>query len=98
MIKSFRDKRLRLLWETGKSSKLPADQVKRIMQMLEVIDSAQLVPQDFEFFISWKIHPLKGNFKGYWSVTVKENWRIIFRFDRNNAFDIVYIALADRIH
>jgi len=73
MIKIFRDKRLRLLWETRKNSKLPADQLIRIRQMLEVIDSAQSVPQDFEFFRSWKIHPLKGNLKGYWSLTVKEN-------------------------
>ncbi len=59
--------------------------------MLEVIDIAQSVPQDFEFFRSWKIHPLKGNLKGYWSLTVKENWRIIFRFDGNNTFDIDYL-------
>jgi proteic killer suppression protein len=91
MIKSFRDKRLRLLWETGKTSKLPADQLIRIKQMLEVIDSAQSVPQDFEFFRSWKIHPLKGNLKGYWSLTIKENWRIIFRIDGKNTFDIDYL-------
>jgi proteic killer suppression protein len=91
MIKNYRDKRLRLLWETGKSGKLPADQLIRIRQMLELIDSAQSVPQDFEFFRSWKIHPLKGNLKGYWSLTVKENWRIIFRFDGKNAFDLDYL-------
>ena len=91
MIKSFRDKRLRLLWETGKNSKLPAGQLIRIRQMLEVIDSAQSVPQDFEFFRSWKIHPLKGNLKGYWSLTVKENWRIIFRFEGKHTFDIDYL-------
>jgi proteic killer suppression protein len=91
MIKSFRDKRLRLLWETGKASKLPVDQLIRIKQILEVIDSAQSVPQDFEFFRSWKIHQLKGNLKGYWSLTVKENWRIIFRFVGKNTFDIDYL-------
>ena len=91
MIKSFRDKRLRLLWESRQRSKLPSDQIIRIRQMLEVIDSAQSVPQDFEFFRSWKIHPLKGNLKGHWSLTVKENWRIVFRFDSKNAFDVDYL-------
>lgn len=91
MIKTFKDKRLRLLWESGKSSKLPFDQIIRIRQMLEVIDSAQLVPQDFEFFRSWKIHPLKGTLKGCWSLAVKENWRIVFRFDGKNAFDLDYL-------
>ncbi|MBA2561633.1 MAG: type II toxin-antitoxin system RelE/ParE family toxin [Chitinophagaceae bacterium] len=91
MIKSFKYKGLRLLWETGNAGKLPADQLNRIKQMLEVIDSAQLVPQDFKFFLSWKIHPLKGSLKGYWSLTVKENWRIIFGFDGQTAFDLDYL-------
>lgn len=91
MIKSFKHKALRLFWETGKAGKLPADQFNRIRQMLEVIDSAQSVPNDFEFFRSWKIHPLKGTLKGYWSLTVKENWRIIFRFEKQDAFDIDYL-------
>ena len=91
MIKSIHHKSLKQLWETGKSSKLPPDQIIKIMQILEVIDSAQLVPQDFEFFRSWKIHPLKGKWKGFWSVTVKENWRIIFRVVDQDAFDLDYL-------
>lgn len=91
MIRSIRHKGLRQLWENDKAGKLPADQVSRIRQMLEVIDSAQLVPQDFEFFRSWKIHPLKGEWKGYWSLIVKENWRIIFRFENQDAFDLDYL-------
>jgi proteic killer suppression protein len=91
MIKSFRHKKLRQLWETGKSEKLPKDQISRIKQMLEVIDSAQQVPNDFEFFRSWKIHPLKGELKGFWSLTVKENWRIIFRIEGQDAFDLDYL-------
>ena len=91
MIKSIKHKALNQLWETGKNEKLPADQIKKIKQMLEVIDSAQLVPQDFEFFKSWRIHPLKGDLKGVWSLTVKENWRIIFEFDGENAFNLDYV-------
>jgi toxin HigB-1 len=71
--------------------KLPAGQINKIIQILELIDSAQKVPQDFEFFKSWKIHPLKGEWKGFWRVTVKENWPIIFRFVDQNAFDIDYL-------
>lgn len=91
MIRSFKHKGLQLLWETGKAGKLPADQINRIQQMLEVIDSAILISQDFEFYRSWRIHPLKGNSRGYWSLTVKKNWRITFRFDGQNAFDLNYI-------
>ena len=89
-IKSINHKALRRLWETGKSPKLPLDRVNRIMQILEVIDSAQKVPQDFEFFRNWEIYPLKGEWKGYWSLTVKENWRIIFRYVGQDAFELDY--------
>ena len=91
MIKSINHKGLRELWTSGKSRKIPFDQVGKIKQILEVIDSAQKVPQDFEFFRSWRIHPLKGEWKGYWSLSVKENWRVIFRFADQNAFDLEYI-------
>ncbi len=91
MIKSFRHKGLRQLWENENAGKQPADHVNRIIQMLEIIDSAHTVPQDFEFFLSWKIHPLKGDWKGYWSLTVKENWWMIFRFENEHAFDIDYL-------
>ena len=91
MIKSFRHKGLRQLWENKKPGKIPEDQESKIKQMLEVIDSLQQVPQDFEFFRSWKIHPLKGEWKGYWSLSVKENWGIIFRVEKQDAFDLDYL-------
>ena len=36
----------------------------------------------------FKLHPLKGNLAGYWSVTISANWRIIFRFEEGDATDI----------
>jgi toxin HigB-1 len=36
----------------------------------------------------YRLHPLKGDLKGYWSVTVRANWRIIFRFDKEDAIDV----------
>jgi proteic killer suppression protein len=37
---------------------------------------------------SFGLHPLKGNMKGFWSVTVRANWRIIFRFQDGRTFDV----------
>ena len=91
LIRSFKHKGLRFFWEGKKNHKLPADQIERIKQMLEVIDSAKLVPQDFLFFRSWKIHPLKGNLKGYWALTFKENRRVVFEFNGSEAFNIDYL-------
>ena len=39
----------------------------------------------------YHLHPLKGKFKGYWSVTVKANWRIIFRFEEGRAYGVELI-------
>lgn len=91
MIKSFRHKGLRLLWEEGKTSKLPAELVSRIERMLEVIDSAAKVPDDFEVFLNWNIHKLSGDLKDYWSVKVNKNYRIIFRFDGQYVYDVDYL-------
>lgn len=91
MIVSIKHKGLRLLWEEGKGSKLPADLVSRIERILQVIDSAKQVPQDFEAFKNWNIHRLTGDLKDYWSVKVNKNFRIIFRFDGQNAYDLEFI-------
>ena len=39
----------------------------------------------------YRLHALKGELKGYWSVTVKANWRIIFRFDGGDVYDVELI-------
>jgi len=91
MIKGFKHKGLRLLWEEGKTSKLPAELVARIERMLEIIDSASEVPEDFGAFANWKIHKLSGDLKGFWSLKVNKNYRIIFRFDGEDAHDVDYI-------
>lgn len=91
MIKSFKHKGLRLLWEEGKTNKLPAEQIDGIERMLVVIDSAQRVPEDFGAFMNWNIHKLSGDLKDFWSVKVNKNYRIIFYFDGQNAYDLDYI-------
>ena len=37
------------------------------------------------------LHPLKGSFKGFWSVSISGNWRVIFRFENGNAADVDYL-------
>ncbi|MBM4221445.1 MAG: peptidase, partial [Gammaproteobacteria bacterium] len=39
----------------------------------------------------WRLHRLKGNRAGFWSVTVHANWRVIFRFEKGNATDVDYL-------
>jgi toxin HigB-1 len=39
----------------------------------------------------FRLHPLKGEMKGFWSVTVRANWRVIFRFANHDACDVDYL-------
>ncbi|UBB88657.1 type II toxin-antitoxin system RelE/ParE family toxin [Candidatus Kaistella beijingensis] len=55
--------------------------VNKIRLISDLLDSVEVVPQDFELFKSLRIHPLKGDLNGFWSVDVKGNYRIIFKFE-----------------
>src|SRR5579862_487566 len=78
MIDSFNHKGLRRLFEEGDRKLSRADLVERIATLLGYLDAAHVI-DDLDIPSS-RLHPLKGEFKGYWSITVRANWRIIFRF------------------
>jgi toxin HigB-1 len=40
---------------------------------------------------AYRLHPLKGRMRGFWAVTVRANWRVIFRFAEGNAEDVDYV-------
>jgi len=89
MIESIQHKGLRLLWEKDDSSKLSAAQILKIKMILTLLDGAVNV-QDMNFPGSG-LHQLKGDLTGFWSVKVNGNYRIVFRFEKENAFDVDYI-------
>ena len=60
---------------------------EKIGDILLAIDEAAEV-QDVELFPGWKLHPLKGNLREFWSVTVTGNLRVIFRFEKGDAFEV----------
>jgi len=49
------------------------------------------VPEDFGAYQNWNIHKLSGDLKNYWALKVNKNYRIIFRFDGQHAYDLDYI-------
>lgn len=89
MIESFRHKGLRRLFEADDRSKLPPDMVERIRDILATLDAATTIEGMNR--PSLRLHPLKGALKGFWAVTVRANWRIIFRFAEGKAFDIDFV-------
>ena len=89
MVRSFRHKGLQKLFQHDDGSKLPPDMVARIRLILSTLNAAQEVKaMDVPTF---RLQPLKGELKGFFSVTVRANWRIIFRFEGGEAFDLDFI-------
>jgi proteic killer suppression protein len=86
MIGSFKDRKLKRLYEAGDRSKLAPEQVERIENILARLEAAAVV-EDMNL-PGFRLHPLKGDRKGFWSVTVRANWRVIFRFENGAAFDV----------
>jgi proteic killer suppression protein len=86
MIKAFRHKGLKRLFEKDNPSGVRTVQVNRIKDVLAHLDRAEL-PEDLDL-PGYRLHALKGDLKGFWSVTISGNWRIIFRFDAKNVFDV----------
>jgi len=89
MIKSFSDRGLKRLYERGDRSKIAPDMADKIENILAVLDRARR----FEAMSlpGFRLHALKGDLAGYWSVTVRANWRVIFRFEDGHAFDVELI-------
>ncbi len=86
-IRSIRHRGLKELYKTGEGRGLPAALVRKLADTLLAIDEAGQ-PQEVGLFPGWKLHPLKGELKGFWSVTVTGNLRVIFRFEKGDAFDV----------
>ena len=89
MIEGFKHKGLKKFYEEDDSRKLPPEMVERIRDILTALDAALAVEELNR--PSFRLHPLKGALKGNWAVTVRANWRIIFRFANGAAADVDFI-------
>jgi proteic killer suppression protein len=89
MIKSFEHKGLRGFWETGSTAGIQKSHASKLRLILQRLDGAKEVP-DVDFHGA-RLHPLKGNMKGLWSVTVNGNWRIAFSFENGDAYVVNYL-------
>jgi proteic killer suppression protein len=88
-LAGFRHKGLRQLYADDNAKGLSAAIVDKLRKVLLALETAQGIEQVGRF-PSWKLHPLKGDLHGFWSLTVTGNWRLIFRYDEttNTASDI----------
>ena len=90
MIRSFRHRGLKRLYERGDRSQVGADMLDRIGNILAKLDTSD-APEKMNL-PGYRLHPLEGDLAGYWAVTVRANWRIIWRFEGT---DVVEVDLID---
>ncbi len=85
----FRHKGLTQLHEGRRAKGLPSTMVDKLRKLLFALETAETLDQ-LRLFPGWKLHPLKGDLRGLWSLTVTGNWRLVFRYDQesNTASDI----------
>jgi proteic killer suppression protein len=86
MIRTIRHKALKRLFENGDRRGIGPDNVDKVERILARLNVARTV-EDVDA-PGFRLHPLKGNLKGYWAVTVRANWRIIFRFEDGHALGV----------
>ena len=89
MIRTFKNKALRKLFEDGDSRGVPADQVNRIENRLATLDASRVA--DDMNIAGYGLHKLTGDLKGFYAVKVTGNWRIIFRFEDGEALDVDHV-------
>jgi proteic killer suppression protein len=86
VIASFRHKGLKRLFEQDDPKGVSADHVRKIKQILALLDIAE-TPADLEL-ATFRLHALKGELRGFWSITVRANWRIVFRLEKGEVSDV----------
>lgn len=89
MIRTIRHKGLRQLYEDDDARGVIGEHAEKLRDVLARLDAAAVIA-DMEL-PGFRLHPLKGELKGFWAVTVRANWRVIFRFADGDSWDVDYV-------
>lgn len=87
MIKSFADKQTQELYSKGKSKWFPADVAPRAARKLEYVNLAGRL-SDLKVPPGNRLHPLSGNRQGQYAISINNQWRICFRFEDGDAYEV----------
>lgn len=88
MIKSIRHKGLRRYYETGRTAGINPAHAGKLRLQLAALDTAKKI-EDMDI-PGFRLHSLKGDRKGQWSMTVSGNWRLTFEFIDGNVYLVDY--------
>ena len=88
MIRSFRHKGIEQFFERGSKAGIQPKHAERLRRQLFALDNAR-TPKDMNA-PGWRLHALRGDLHGHWSVVVSGNWRLTFTFDGEDAMLVDY--------
>lgn len=86
MIVTIRHKGLEAFFQDGQTKGLPQKLIKRLKSVLTLLDQIADVNELKVPYL--RLHQLKGDLKGFWSVTISGNWRLVFRFEKEEVLDL----------
>ena len=86
MIAGSRYKGLKLLYDKGDRRRINPEYVRKVERILARLDEAA-GPADMDL-PGFRLHLLRGKYAGYWAVDVSGNWRVVFRFEGENVYDV----------
>ena len=88
MIKSFKHKGLEKFFTDGNTAGIQPAHATKISDQLAFLNAATAI-EDLNK-PGYRLHPLKGDLKGFWAVDVSGNWRIVFKFEDGDAYIVNY--------
>jgi proteic killer suppression protein len=89
VIRSIRHKGLKRLYEHDDPRGVISEHAEKLRDILARLDAAA-APADMDL-PGFRLHPLKGEWRGFWAVTARANWRVVFRFADGDAVDVDYV-------
>ncbi len=87
VIRTFADRHTEELFVTGRSSRLPQEITRRARRKVEYVDLASRIG-DLRVPPGNRLHKLSGNREGQYAIAINDQWRICFRFEDGDAFDV----------
>ena len=89
MIRSFKHRGLKALYDGRTAKRVAPGHLDQLRDILAALDRSRR-PQDMDL-PGFRLHPLKGELKGHYAVSVSGNWRVTFRFKDGHAVDVDYV-------
>jgi len=89
MIRTFASRSLRRFAERGEERRIHPEH-REVVRDILVRLNASATPDDMDL-PGFRLHRLRGKYDGFWAVTVRANWRVIFRFEDGHAVDVDYL-------